>query len=66
MSKDMAAMNQQMTHLSRLQSIETQMHHINGNMSVMLGQMDSMRVNFTSMNRNISKPMGFMNSFMPW
>lgn len=66
MSKDMSAMNQQMVHLGRLQSIETQMHHINGNMSVMLGQMDSMRMNFTSMNRSISKPMGFVNSFMPW
>ncbi len=66
MSKDMSAMNQQMVHLGRLQSIETQMHHINGNMSVMLGQMDSMRMNFTSMNRSIAKPMGFVNSFMPW
>ena len=66
MTKDMSAMNQQMVHLNRLQSIEAQMQHINGNMSVMLGQMDSMRMNFTSMNRSIAKPMGFMNSFMPW
>lgn len=69
MSSDMATVAKKMDnmdHMERLQSIDAQMAQMNQTMQVMMSHTDSMRWNFNSMNRNISRPMGFMNSFMPW
>lgn len=80
MSSDMAVVAKKMDnmdHMVRLQSIDaqmkqmnqtidTQMAQINQSMGIMMSHTDAMRWNFTHMNRNISKPLGFMNSFMPW
>lgn len=69
MSSDMAIVAKKMDnmdHMERLQSIDAQMAQMNQTMQVMMTHTDAMRWNFNTMNRNISRPLGFMNSFMPW
>jgi len=69
MSKDMAIVAKKMDnmdHMEHLQSIDAQMAQMNQSMQTMMTHTDAMRWNFSHMNRNISRPLGFMNSFMPW
>jgi len=73
-SGDMGAMTREMTSISREVSSESKamdemvisMRGMNHSMTVMTGSMDQMRYHIAVMNTNVSRPMSFMNSFMPW
>jgi len=57
---EMAAMNRHMSVMnSHMDVMNRQMTAMNSRMFVMTG-------NISDMNRNVSRPMSFMNSFMPW
>lgn len=66
MSADLGTMTAQMDHLSQMepmaQNINTMAHSVQG----MTVNMDMMRRDFGILNHNVSRPMSFMNSFMPW
>lgn len=69
MSNDMAVVAKKMDkmdYMEKLESIDSQMVQMNQSMQIMMTHTDAMRWNFTHMNRSISRPLGFMNSFMPW
>lgn len=53
-------------HMARLENIDRQMNSMNQAVQSMAVHTDTMRWNMANMNRSISKPMNFMNSFMPW
>lgn len=53
-------------HMGRLENIDRQMGTMNQAVQSMAMHTDMMRWNMATMNRSISKPMNFMNSFMPW
>lgn len=66
MAKDINAVSKQMAFMENLQSIDRQMGQMNTAVHAMAYNTDSMRWSVQSMNRNIARPMSFMNSFMPW
>jgi len=49
-----------------MKTTENNMTEMNHTMKVMTGSMDMMRRDIGSMNYNVSRPMSFMNSFVPW
>ncbi len=77
LSKSVEAMNLQVatmtTHTAEMKAISKnmdkigrQLAEVNGKMTYITTDMGRMRYDMTVMNGNISRPMGFMNSFMPW
>ena len=63
----MPIISTQMTIMNkRMQVMNVHMEGMNREMRVMNGKMNVMTGNIVGMNRNISRPMNFMNSFMPW
>ncbi len=65
--KEMKAMREQVEIMNRRMSVmNAHMEGMNQQMSVMNGRMYRMTGNIGEMNRNVSRPMSFMNSFMPW
>ncbi|PLX36879.1 MAG: hypothetical protein C0606_13855 [Hyphomicrobiales bacterium] len=72
-AKDMAYISAQMKYLKQMEGIQTRVTTIAGEMSSMntkigtiTADMGRMRWDMAQMNRNVSRPMNFMNSFMPW
>jgi len=70
MSSEIASMSKD-THeivvkMENLDAMRVQMTQMNGSINAMTMHTDMMRWNIRSMDRNVSKPMGMMNSFMPW
>ena len=70
---EMAAMNAKMDAIEEMKAIRRNMTKItrqlaqmNGSMTYMTRDVGRMRYDMTVMNGNISRPMNFMNSFMPW
>jgi hypothetical protein len=55
-NSESAAMNEMVVH----------MRGMNGSMQSMTASMDQMRYHIAVMNNSVSRPMQFMNSFMPW
>ncbi len=66
MSSEMNSISKKMNNLSSMESIQFQIAKINQSVGLMSGNFDLMRHDMATMNRNISKPMSMMNSFMPW
>lgn len=66
MQKDTSVISQSMVHMERLQSIDAQMSQMTHSVRILVGQMDGMRYDMSSMSRNVSKPFNMMNRFMPW
>jgi len=64
--KEMVSMNKKMTHLEDVSEIRNQMVEMNNKMSFMTADMGRLRYDMSVMNRSVSRPMSFMNSFMPW
>jgi hypothetical protein len=50
----------------RMEVMNAHMEGMNQQMGIMNGRMYRMTGNIGEMNRNVSRPMNFMNSFMPW
>lgn len=79
-SEVMPQMNEKLTAMQEMPTIRVQMEIMNRRMEVMNAHMDVMNRQMTTMNskmfvmtgsisdmnRNVSRPMSFMNSFMPW
>lgn len=63
MAHNVEAMAQDVTHMPRI--VEA-MNTMNQSMQIMTHNTAIMRDDFNIMNRNISRPLSFMNSFMPW
>lgn len=66
MSSEMNSISKKMNNLSTMEPILFQIARINQSVGSMSGNFDLMRHDMATMNRNISKPMLMMNSFMPW
>jgi len=81
LTKDVSTVTEHMVSIStNMQSISTDMHTIpglmqqqsismnemNNNMRNMSITMNQMRYDMSMMSSNVSRPMNFMNSFMPW
>lgn len=66
MSIDVGKISKQMAYMDNLQTMNQQMTQMNQAIYLMAQSTDSMRWNMQTMNRNISRPMSMMNSFMPW
>ncbi|OOZ40778.1 hypothetical protein BOW53_06580 [Solemya pervernicosa gill symbiont] len=49
-----------------MDDVVTHMSQMNHTMRLMTGSVDLMRRDIGSMNYNVSKPMNFMNNFVPW
>ena len=62
----MVAMNKKMTHLKEVTEIRRQLVEMNSKITHMTADMGRMRYDMSMMNRSVSRPMSFMNSFMPW
>jgi len=52
--------------LTEMQKFNTSMNEMNHSVRIMSASMNQMRLDMGMMNRNVSRPMNFMNSFMPW
>ena len=52
--------------LVEMQKFNSSMVEMNKSMRAMSLSMNQMRYDMGMMNRNVSRPMNFMNSFMPW
>lgn len=66
MSTDVGKISSQMVYMQNLQVMTQQMAEMNQAIHVMTAHTDSLRWNMQTMNRQISRPMSMMNSFMPW
>lgn len=66
MSSDVGKISNQMVYMQNLQIMTQQMADMNQAIHVMTAHTDSLRWNMQTMNRQISRPMSMMNSFMPW
>jgi len=73
MSDEMRLISTKMNYLASMDPMEnsltamtTTMHTMNQSVGVMTANMGMMRQDMGMLNRNVSKPMNFMNSFMPW
>ena len=66
MAKNTEIMTAKMRYLENMEVIKTEMQQMNKAMSFMTRDMGLMRHNVAGMNRSVSKPMSFFNSFMPW
>jgi len=66
MSENMTTISDQMNYLSTMPTITDQMAGMNRSMTDMSGNMNMLRSDMGMLNRNVSKPMSMMNSFMPW
>jgi len=66
MSSEMNSISKKMNNLSNMEPIQFQIAKINQSVALMSVNFDLMRRDMATMNRNISKPMSMMNSFMPW
>lgn len=64
--KQIIAMNKKMDYLKEMSEIKRQMVEMNGKISFMTADMGRLRYDMSMMNRSVSRPMSFMNSFMPW
>ncbi len=62
----MVEMNKKMDYLKEMTEIKRQMVEMNGKISYMTADMGRLRYDMSMMNRSVSRPMSFMNSFMPW
>lgn len=60
---DMAA---KMVHLEKMDGINNEMIAMNQKMGYMTQDMGRLRYDMSVMNNSVSRPMSFMNSFMPW
>lgn len=63
MSNDTKAISQQM---SAMATMDKNIAQMNQSVLAMTAHTDMMRWNMATMNRSISRPMNFMNNFMPW
>jgi len=63
MSKELEAMSPMLRHISNM---ETSMARMNQSMHILTVSIDQMRIEMTSMNQNVSRPMSFFNSYAPW
>lgn len=63
MSQDTKAIAHQM---SVLKTMDQNIAQMNQSVNAMTAHTDMMRWNMATMNRSISRPMNFMNNFMPW
>jgi hypothetical protein len=70
MTGEIEDMADSIDHIDRkLDTMEPMLANIaamNGTMQVLAGEVDQIRHDFMIINQSISRPMGFMNSFMPW
>lgn len=66
MKASTAKMVGQMAYLEKMEGINHEMTAINDKMNFMTQDVGRMRYDMSVMNRNVSRPMSFMNSFMPW
>ncbi|MCW2310159.1 hypothetical protein [Rhodobium gokarnense] len=64
--EQMVAMNKKMEHIKEMTQIRQELVQMNGKMSYMTADMGRMRHDMAVMNQSVSRPMSFMNSFMPW
>lgn len=73
-SRNLADVSVNMQNVSRdvrsqsvvMQEMVVHMRDMNRSMQTMTATVDQMRYHFAVMNNSISRPMSFMNSFMPW
>ncbi len=64
---EMRAMNTEVaTASASTEQMVANMQAMNGSMAAMTGSIDHMRYSMAVMNNSVSRPMSFMNSFMPW
>ncbi len=74
MTRSMVVMTREMTSVSKNMVVMSQimgdqaasMRDMSGSMRSMNVSMNQMRYDFSIMNQSVSRPMSFMNSFMPW
>ena len=66
MTKSTAAMNKKMNYLAKMDIMTRQMQAMNLNLTAMNSDLRRMRYDFATMNRNVSRPLSMMNSFMPF
>lgn len=66
MSNDVGKISNQMAYMENLRIMNQQMAQMNQSIYVMTAHFESVRWNMQTMNRQISRPMSMMNSFMPW
>ncbi len=66
MQKSMESMDNKMGDMRYMKVMSKEIAQMNNNMAYMSQNMGMMRSDFSVLNRNVSKPMSMMNSFMPW
>ena len=66
MTDNTSAMSEQMVYLEHMQDIHNEMTAMNQKISFMTADMGRLRYDMSVMNQSVSRPMSFMNSFMPW
>lgn len=66
MTKDVKTISGQMGYLAAMTNIEERMGLMTTSVDQMTSNLNSMRYDMSTLNQNVSRPMSFMNSFMPW
>ncbi len=66
MQKSLVSMDSKMSDIKYMRVMSKEIAQMNNNMAYMNQNMGQMRADFSVLNRNVSKPMSMMNSFMPW
>lgn len=66
MSGEIRTISAQMVYLGTMPGIEQRMVRMDNAIQRMSNNFEIMRYDMSSLNRNISKPMSFMNDVMPW
>jgi hypothetical protein len=66
MSTEIKAISGQMVYLSSMKPMTQAMSNMEQSIQRMSGNFEMMRRDMSVLNHNISKPMSFMNNFIPW
>jgi len=66
MSKDTAKMATRMEAVGYMKSVDAELKRMNRSVFLMGGNMNRMRYDMSMMNRSVSRPLNFMNSFLPF
>lgn len=66
MTTEVKAISGEMGYLATMDTIEQRMGLMTTSVDAMTNNLSSMRYDMSMLNNNVSRPMSFMNSFMPW
>jgi len=66
MATEVKSISGQMSYLAAMDTIEQRMGLMTTSVDTMTTNLSSMRQDMSMLNHNVSRPMSFMNSFMPW